>query len=256
IVYYYWSNHYNHSSFNNLVITGLCGVRPSAGDTLSIHPLVDSSIHYFCLQGLSYHGHRITVVYDQDGRRYHLGKGLSVFVDGKRSNLSGKNGVNKVFIGAPLSEKKSVSSENYALNIGRQSFPFPTASINTEPDSMFQAIDGRIWYFPEITNRWTTSGSGSVNDWYALDFGKPRQFSKLAIYLFEDGRKFNLPEKIDIEYKDGNIWKPVEIKKSDPEKLVGNTVNYFSFDQVQGNGIRINFHHIKNDVALVELEVY
>ena len=41
IVYYYWSNHYNHSSFNNLVISGLCGIRPSPGDTLSINPLVD-----------------------------------------------------------------------------------------------------------------------------------------------------------------------------------------------------------------------
>ncbi len=30
IVYYYWSNHYNHSSFNNLVISGLCGIRPSS----------------------------------------------------------------------------------------------------------------------------------------------------------------------------------------------------------------------------------
>jgi hypothetical protein len=85
IVYYYWSNHYNHSSFNNLIITGLCGIRPSASDTLVINPLVDSSIQYFCLDGLSYHGHTLTVVYDKDGSRYKLGKGLIVFIDGKKS---------------------------------------------------------------------------------------------------------------------------------------------------------------------------
>ena len=51
IVYYYWSNHYNHSSFNNLVISGLCGIRPSESDTLDINPLVNNSISYFCLDG-------------------------------------------------------------------------------------------------------------------------------------------------------------------------------------------------------------
>jgi hypothetical protein len=259
IVYYYWSNHYNHSSFNNLVISGLCGVRPSAGDTLSIHPLIDSSIHYFCLQGLLYHGHHLTVVYDEDGSRYHLGKGLSVFVDGEKSELNEMNEMNeisKVYIRPPLSEAKKEQSENYALNIRRESFPVPSASANTQPDSLFQAIDGRIWYFPEITNRWTSSGSGSKNDWYALDFGQLRRLSKLAIYFFADSSKFQVPDKINIEYKEGNIWKPVEIRKSDPESLVGNAVNNFSFDQVQANGIRVNFHHAKKDVALVELEVY
>ncbi|HEY0434063.1 MAG TPA: trehalase family glycosidase, partial [Chitinophagaceae bacterium] len=38
IVYYYWSNHYLHSSFNNLVISGLCGVRPQEDDSVIIHP--------------------------------------------------------------------------------------------------------------------------------------------------------------------------------------------------------------------------
>ncbi|MCU0370676.1 MAG: hypothetical protein MUC31_04630, partial [Bacteroidales bacterium] len=70
IVYYYWSNHYNHSSFNNLIITGLCGIRPSDSDTLTIHPLVDPSIEYFCLDDLRYHGHKLTVIYDKDGDRF------------------------------------------------------------------------------------------------------------------------------------------------------------------------------------------
>ncbi|RYF90327.1 MAG: glycogen debranching protein, partial [Chitinophagaceae bacterium] len=75
IVYYYWSNHYNHSSFNNLIITGLCGIRPEAGDSLTVHPLIDSSIRYFALDNISYHGHRLSVLYDRDGSRYKLGKG-------------------------------------------------------------------------------------------------------------------------------------------------------------------------------------
>ena len=84
IVYYYWSNHYLHSSYNNLVISGLCGIRPSEDDNLVINPLVDSTINYFCLSGLNYHGHKLTIVYDKDGTKYNAGKGLMVYVDGEK----------------------------------------------------------------------------------------------------------------------------------------------------------------------------
>jgi hypothetical protein len=30
-----------------------------------------------------YHGHNISIVWDKDGGRYHVGKGLRVYVDGK-----------------------------------------------------------------------------------------------------------------------------------------------------------------------------
>ena len=102
IVYYYWSNHYNHSSYNNLVISGLCGIRPLEGDTLDINPLVDNSINYFCLDGVLYHGHQLTVVYDRDGSKYKLGKGLTVFVDGKQKAIVRKENKYQVVVGATI----------------------------------------------------------------------------------------------------------------------------------------------------------
>ncbi len=36
-----FSENYNHSSFNDLVLTGLLGIRPQAGDTLVLDPIVD-----------------------------------------------------------------------------------------------------------------------------------------------------------------------------------------------------------------------
>ena len=49
-----------------------------------MNPLIPEGLwKYFCLDNVSYHGHTITVVYDQDGQRYHLGKGLLLMVDGK-----------------------------------------------------------------------------------------------------------------------------------------------------------------------------
>lgn len=255
IVYYYWSNHYNHSSYNNLVITGLCGVRPSASDTLTLNPLIDNSIEYFCLDDLLYHGHKLTVVYDRNGNKYNLGKGLTVFVDGKRAALLKSKDKYEIVIGKSLVQHSSEQPANYALNISHTGYPVPSASINDIPDtSLYQAIDGRIWYFPEITNRWTTVGSSSNNDWYALDFGKPVKISSLKIYLFADDTAFAIPESFSVEFQNENNWQQVSLKKKD--KLVANTINLISFDAITATRIRINFRHGIKQVAISEIECY
>jgi hypothetical protein len=257
IVYYYWSNHYNHSSFNNLIITGLCGIRPSVGDTLVINPLVDNSIQYFCLDGVSYHGHMLTVVYDKDGSRYHLGKGLTVFIDGKKSALLQENNKMEAVVGRPAKNYYSSPEKDYALNIARKGYPVPSASVNSVPDTLlYQAIDGRIWYFTEITSRWTTVGSTATSDWYALDFGQPHNISGVKIYLVADGENFDIPDSVATEYKNANEWLPVKLKEHMPLKLIGNTANEIVFSKVTASAIRINFKHTTKQVAVSEIECY
>jgi hypothetical protein len=68
--------HYNHSSFIDLVITGLCGIRPADGDELTIHPL-GTSLDNFTLEGVRYHGHTLGVAWDKQS-------GLTVTVDGEQ----------------------------------------------------------------------------------------------------------------------------------------------------------------------------
>ncbi|MCE9556348.1 MAG: hypothetical protein K8T91_23615 [Planctomycetes bacterium] len=76
---------YNHSTFCDLVITGLIGLRPRADDTIEVHPLVPPDTwDYFCLDNVLYHGRIITILYDKTGERYGKGKGLRVFADGKQ----------------------------------------------------------------------------------------------------------------------------------------------------------------------------
>jgi len=78
------SRYYNHSTFCDLVINGLVGIRPAAGNELEVNPLIPAGTwNYFCLDNLLYHGRNITVIYDKDGQRYHQGKGFMVLVDGK-----------------------------------------------------------------------------------------------------------------------------------------------------------------------------
>jgi hypothetical protein len=257
IVYYYWSNHYNHSSYNNLVISGLCGIRPSESDTLTINPLADNSINYFCLDGVLYHGHELTVVYDENGSKYKFGKGLTVFLDGKKTGLIKQQNRYHVVVGAPITKKSPSQPANYALNILGKGYPAPSASINSNSDtSLYQAVDGRIWYFPEITSRWTTEGSTSQNDRYVIDFGETHELSSVKLYLFTDNKTFVVPDEVTIEYQNGSEWIPVKLNEQNEGKLIGNTVNTITFDRVATNKIRTNFKHAKMQVAVSEIECY
>lgn len=75
---------YNHSTFCDLVISGLIGLRPRAGETVEVNPLVPvGAWDYFCLDRVRYHDRWLTLLYDKTGERYHKGKGLRVFADGR-----------------------------------------------------------------------------------------------------------------------------------------------------------------------------
>ena len=84
IVDYPRSMNYNHSSFQDHVITGLCGIRPSEReDAVIINPLVgEDDLSYFVIENVLYRGRNLTVLYDKDGSRYGIGAGFKVFVDG------------------------------------------------------------------------------------------------------------------------------------------------------------------------------
>ena len=78
------SRYYNHSTFNDLMITGIAGLRPQADGSIVINPLVPQDTwNYFCLDNINYHGNVLTIIYDKDGQHYHQGQGLLLMVDGK-----------------------------------------------------------------------------------------------------------------------------------------------------------------------------
>ena len=78
------SRYYNHSTFNDLIITGICGLRPQQDGSIVVYPLVpQNQWDYFCLDGVSYRGHMLTIIWDRDGQHYHQGTGLTLMVDGQ-----------------------------------------------------------------------------------------------------------------------------------------------------------------------------
>jgi hypothetical protein len=89
------SRYYNHSTFNDLIITGLVGLQPREDNILEVEPLLpDNKWDYFCLDHVLYHGKMVTVIWDKDGTRYKRGSGLRVYIDGEEVGHS--SGLNKI----------------------------------------------------------------------------------------------------------------------------------------------------------------
>jgi hypothetical protein len=75
---------YNHSTYNDLIITGLAGLRPRADNIVEVNPLLPADTwDYFCLDNVFYHGHTLTILWDKTGEKYGKGSGLKVYVDGQ-----------------------------------------------------------------------------------------------------------------------------------------------------------------------------
>ncbi|MFC4873848.1 MGH1-like glycoside hydrolase domain-containing protein [Negadavirga shengliensis] len=83
------SRYYNHSTFNDLLITGLVGLRPRADQQIEVNPLLPADKwDWFCLDNIPYHGDILTIIWDRTGEKYQKGQGLTVLVNGKKAGHS------------------------------------------------------------------------------------------------------------------------------------------------------------------------
>ncbi|MCB0630154.1 MAG: hypothetical protein R2824_09390 [Saprospiraceae bacterium] len=88
---------YNHSTFCDLLISGLVGIRTQEDQAVVINPLIpDNAWDWFCLDGVRYKGKMICVLYDKFGTKYNRGTGLMVFIDGEMKVR--KEGLEKIRI--------------------------------------------------------------------------------------------------------------------------------------------------------------
>ena len=81
---------YNHSTYCDLVISGLIGLRPRADQTVEVNPLIPGTWDWFCLDRVRYHGRWLTVIWDRTGHHYGKGQGLHVLANGKEIARSAK----------------------------------------------------------------------------------------------------------------------------------------------------------------------
>jgi Amylo-alpha-1,6-glucosidase len=261
------SHHYNHSTYVDLILSGLVGIRPRADNMLEINPLLPGGelsgappIRYFFLQGVLYHGHDIDVVYDEYGTHYGAGKGLSVIVDGVRA--SGPGPLGRVLISLPH-RAKAVTDPfdpvDLAANVGVTGPPFAAASSSISPSAVAEAVDGRMWFFPENPNGWSpAAGSSAVGNWFSIDFGEIREISSVELYFL--GREPNLraPVNFSVQYKTKDGWRDARRQRHTPLLPVANGLNRAAFPALATTGVRIRFEgpQSPSTFRLIELEVF
>jgi hypothetical protein len=67
------------------VINDLVGLKPRADDMLELYPLIpQGKWKWFGLDNVLYHGHTISILWDETGAKYKKGKGLLIYADGKQ----------------------------------------------------------------------------------------------------------------------------------------------------------------------------
>jgi hypothetical protein len=77
------SRYYNHSTYADLLITGVAGLVPRPDNSLEVSPLLPAGVwDWFCLDRVGYRGKTVTIIWDKDGTHYHHGRGLRVLADG------------------------------------------------------------------------------------------------------------------------------------------------------------------------------
>ncbi len=87
--YYGRGDHYNHSSFADLLITGVVGLRPRPDNIVELNPLLpDGTWDWFGLDRVPYHGHILSILWDRSGTHFKKGKGFRLYVDGKQVAFS------------------------------------------------------------------------------------------------------------------------------------------------------------------------
>jgi hypothetical protein len=79
------SRYYNHSTFCDLVISGLAGLVPRQDNMIVVDPLIPADAwDWFCLDNILYHGRMLTILWDRTGEKYRKGKGFNIFADGSQ----------------------------------------------------------------------------------------------------------------------------------------------------------------------------
>jgi len=251
------SEHYNHSSFDDLVISGLIGLRPQASDQVIVNPLVPDTWDYFALEDVLYHGHSLTVVWDRDGNHYGKGSGLQVFEDGVLAKQSPTLARMEVPIGAPIPRPTVQRLENYACNASGATYPKATASYTFNLDDPARAIDGKILYDDVPNSRWTNYQSPNQDDWLALDFGAPRSVSNFTLHIYDDGGGVQTPVSYYVEYLSGASWVKVTNPVQNPALPTAHRPNLVSFDTVSASQFRVHFQRKANAwVGVTELEAW
>ncbi|KAJ4391550.1 hypothetical protein N0V93_005168 [Gnomoniopsis smithogilvyi] len=267
------SPHYFHSGFVDLILGGLVGIRPRSDDFLEVNPLVDSSVSWFRVDNVPYHGHNISVQWDVDGSHYGT-SGLVLAVDGVQVNSSSTStrlvsAIEAVTPGAidrPLAKSVQLQSSS--------TYPVGNASVaGADVEQIHDAIDGRVWFWTDIVNGYDSAiGDGTTSQWFSVNFGAQTSITRAEVafyqgsqpgtYTYADGTyaavngTFAVPLSYYVQYQDDNgAWTNVTTSVNDA--AVANGITNVAWSEVTTSLVRLVFTPASEvQVRLVEFKVF
>jgi len=77
---------YNHSTYLDILIADIAGLRPRADNVIELHPLIGTQVPPFLIDGIRYHDHDVSILWSPAGNVENQPDGLQgyrVYVDGK-----------------------------------------------------------------------------------------------------------------------------------------------------------------------------
>lgn len=251
--------HYFHSSYCDLIITGLAGIVPREDDVFQLHPLFPENWPYMALENLRYHGRDLSIYWDADGSRYGLGAGLTVLAN-SQVLLHLKDAWQTHY--ARLPDNTTALREVYLpdgladLAVNNDSAAYPRVYASTEGNGLLSRIqNGRIWFQDGPANAWTSAGSANAEDSITLELAAPAAIREIRFCLYENAdEEVALPEEVSFSIYCNSGWQPA-IRFA--QALCGRTVHRLHLNVNSVRKIRMNLRHKAGfQVGLIEWEVW
>ena len=240
---YYHSEHYFHSTYVDLVITGLVGLRPRDDDSLEVNPLIPDGWDWFGLDNVRYRGREVAIFWDRDGSHYRHGAGLSLYVDGRRVAHADSLGRLVAAMGPAPVLAPVDRPVNFAVNNGRGAFPSITASYSAPATPPHYLIDGNIWYHQSPPNRWTDAGSGHASDTVTIDFGVSRPVEQVRLYFLDDSIGVVPPATYELRWWHDSSWKTIPSQQRNPSEPAGRRANMVTFPRLSTARLQLIVTH-------------
>jgi len=205
---------YNHSTFADLVITGLIGLRPARDDRVEIRPLLPTGTwDHFALHGLRYRGHDLSVIWDRSGARYGEA-GLRLLIDGRQAAHRAGLGP----LSAPLPSRASPSAGVPAVRdeIG----PGPVDRVTVTASFWKAEPPSAVLDDADADGLWDFYSSGLDTDWLQLTFPKPLRLCAIRWEGYEDEARHKAPAAAAVQLWLDGEWRPAEQAVATPAKPV------------------------------------
>ena len=224
---------YNHSTFPDLVISGLIGLRPASDGRIRVKPLVPPGTwDYFALRDVRYRGHDVSIIWDRTGAHYGEA-GLRLLVDSKLLARRATLGP----LTAALPERAPVATAP-ATPLRDEIGPGPVDRVTITASFYKAEPPGAVLGEEDADGIWDFYSSGLDTDWLQLTFPRPIRIGALWWDGYEDEKRHKAPTAAAILlWRDGE-WRAAEQAVADPVKPTTGR-NRIAFAPVETDRVRL-----------------